>query len=103
TALKQSSEVDASGDEESDPQVIRDRLIVIGVLSFFTIFFWMAFEQAGGSMAIFAKDYTGRILTGTYASMFFWTNGLLVIVPLAIVSLVLLRLVRATFQVIPLS
>ena len=43
---------------EEAPAVVRDRLIVIGILSFFTIFFWMAFEQAGGSMNIFAKDYT---------------------------------------------
>ena len=103
TALKQNSAVDAGQEEVSDPSVIRDRLIVIGVLSFFTIFFWMAFEQAGGSMAIFAKDYTGRIMRGGYASMFFWTNTLLTIVPLAIVTFVLLRLVRATFRVIPIS
>ncbi len=103
TALKQNNKVDAEHDEIIDPQVIRDRLIVIGVLSFFTIFFWMAFEQAGGSMAIFAKDYTGRVMSGAYASMFFWTNALLTIVPLAIVTFVLLRLVRATFHVIPFS
>src|SRR5690554_1808193 len=32
------------------PNIVRDRLIVIGVLTFFSIFFWLAFEQAGGSM-----------------------------------------------------
>jgi POT family proton-dependent oligopeptide transporter len=92
-----------TGDEQVDPVVVRDRLIVIGVLSFFTIFFWMAFEQAGGSMAIFAKDYTGRIMSGSNASLFFWTNTVLTIVPLALVTYVLSRLVRATFPAIPLS
>ncbi len=85
------------------PQVVKDRLIVIAILSFFTIFFWMAFEQAGGSMTIFAKDYTGRILSGSAASIFFWSNTALTVVPLAIVTFVLIRLVSKTFGHIPLS
>ncbi len=102
-ALRQSG-TNSSGDEdENDPIIVRDRLIVIGVLSFFTIFFWMAFEQAGGSMTIFAKDYTGRIMSGNYASIFFWTNTFLTIVPLAIVTYVLAQLVRVTFKSIPVS
>ena len=88
---------------EEAPAVVRDRLIVIGILSFFTIFFWMAFEQAGGSMNIFAKDYTSRILTGNEATLFFWINAALTIVPLAIVTWVLLRLVAATKSEIPMS
>lgn len=85
------------------PEVENDRLIVIGILSFFTIFFWMAFEQAGGSMNIFAKDYTSRILTGSYATIFFWVNTALTVVPLGIITWVLLRLVAATKSRIPLS
>ncbi len=88
---------------EESPAVVRDRLIVIGILSFFTIFFWIAFEQAGGSMNIFAKDYTSRILTGSEATVFFWINAALTIVPLAIVTWVLLRLIAATKTQIPLS
>ena len=41
-----------------------DRILVILVFSAATIFFWWAFEQAGGSMTIFANDYTDRNLTG---------------------------------------
>lgn len=41
----------------------RDRLIVVGVLAFFSIFFWAAFEQAGSSMTIAAVDFTDRTLT----------------------------------------
>ncbi len=103
TALKMSDS--SSGDQEPDeaPQVVVDRLIVIGILSFFTIFFWMAFEQAGGSMTIFAKDYTGRIMSGGYATAFFWSNTFLTIVPLAVVTFVLAKLVKATFSHIPIS
>jgi POT family proton-dependent oligopeptide transporter len=89
--------------EQESPVVVKDRLVVIGILSFFTIFFWMAFEQAGGSMNIFAKDYTSRILTGSTATIFFWINALLTIVPLALVTWVLMRLVAVTKSRIPMS
>lgn len=50
-------------EEEKVPaKVQRDRYIVVGILAFFTVFFWAAFEQAGGSMTIFAGDYTNRVL-----------------------------------------
>jgi POT family proton-dependent oligopeptide transporter len=89
---------------ESEPaNVVRDRLIVIGILSFFTIFFWMAFEQAGGSMTIFAKDYTARVLSGASATVFFWANTALTLVPLAIVTFVLFKLISKTYRHIPLS
>jgi len=94
---------DFEAEEPESPAVIRDRLIVIGLLSFSTIFFWWAFEQAGGSMTIFAKDYTGRLLSGNAASIFFWANALLTVVPLAIVTFVLLKLIGSTFSRIPLS
>lgn len=45
-------------------KVERQRLIVVGVLAFFSIFFWAAFEQAGSSMNIFASEYTDRTLEG---------------------------------------
>lgn len=90
--------------ESSVPKRVEtDRLLVIGILSFFTIFFWMAFEQAGGSMNIFAKDYTARVLKGSAATAFFWVDTLLTLVPLVIVTWVLLKLVAATRQRIALS
>ena len=92
-----------SAESEEVPGVVRDRLIVIAVLSFSTIFFWMAFEQAGGSMTIFAKDYTQRVLSGGAATAFFWVNTALTIVPLALVTYVLLRFFGSTFRHIPLS
>jgi len=80
-----------------------DRLLVIGLFAFFTIFFWMAFEQAGGSMTIFSKDYTQRILTGNAATVFKLVNTILTLAPLVIVSYVLILLVRGTFKSIGLS
>jgi POT family proton-dependent oligopeptide transporter len=84
-------------------KVIRDRIIVIVVFSISTIFFWMAFEQAGGSMTIFAKDYTNRILSGNSASVFKWANSLLVIVPMIILTVVLINLFKKTFKKYALS
>ncbi len=103
TALNLSDSSQPNNTQDEDPRIVKDRLIVIGILSFFTIFFWMAFEQAGGSMTIFAKDYTGRVISGGYATAFFWSNTFLTIVPLAAVTFVLIKLVKATFGHIPIS
>ena len=84
-------------------KVVRDRIIVISIFAFFTIFFWMAFEQAGGSMTIFAKDYTDRVLEGSAASAFKIVNTVLVIVPLIIITVVLSLLFKQTFSKYSLS
>ena len=91
-------EIDEDKEENVPANVERDRLVVIGILSMFTIFFWMAFEQAGGSMTIFAKDYTNRVLTGGAANTFRWFNTVLTVAPMAIVTYVLLSLFRSTFK-----
>ena len=72
--------------------------MVIGILAFFTIFFWMAFEQAGGSMTIFAKDFTDRVLTGSAASWFTIINTIITVVPLALITWVLILLNKATMK-----
>lgn len=38
----------------------RDRLRVVFSLFLFVVMFWLAFEQAGGLMSIFAQDHTNR-------------------------------------------
>jgi len=81
----------------SESVITRDRLITIGVFSFFTIFFWWAFEQAGGSMTIFAADYTDRTLVGDGATLFKIANTLLVTIPLLIITYVLYLLFKQTF------
>jgi POT family proton-dependent oligopeptide transporter len=42
----------------------RQRIIALLVISFFVIFFWMAFEQAGSSMNFFAEERTDRMVGG---------------------------------------
>ncbi len=91
-------------DESKVPDnVQRDRYIVVGILAFLVVFFWAAFEQASGSMTIFANKYTQRILTGSYASIFKVVDTLITIIPLGIITWVLIKLVRQTFQKISVS
>ncbi|MBL4642281.1 MAG: peptide MFS transporter [Flavobacteriaceae bacterium] len=84
--------------EKVPVNVQRDRYIVVGLLAFFTVFFWTAFEQASGSMTIFASDYTQRTLEGNAALIFKIVDTLITIVPLGIISWVLFKLFRQTFQ-----
>ncbi|WP_020567442.1 peptide MFS transporter [Neolewinella persica] len=88
---------EAEVEEEAPANVQRDRIIVISIFAFFTVFFWWAFEQAGGSMTIFAGDYTDRVLSGGAATTFKVVNTLLVIVPLVVITWVLFKLFRLTF------
>jgi POT family proton-dependent oligopeptide transporter len=85
-------------DNNESPKIISDRLIVIGIFSFVTIFFWWGFEQAGGSMTIFANDYTNRDLVGTGALVFKIINSLLTIVPMIILTIILYLLFKNTFE-----
>ncbi len=78
-------------------KIEKDRVWVIVILTFFTVFFWWAFEQAGGSMTIFAADYTDRTLEGGQASVFNTVNTLLTIVPMIVITWVLGKLVGQTF------
>ena len=79
-------------------KIERDRVWVIMILSFFIVFFWWAFEQAGGSMTIFALDYTDRSLEGDQAQLFSIINALLNIIPMLLLTWVLLKLFRKTFS-----
>ncbi|MBK9255076.1 MAG: peptide MFS transporter [Saprospiraceae bacterium] len=78
--------------------VTRDRMIAVVIFAIITMFFWASFEQAGGSMTIFAKDYTNRALVGNSALLFKIFNTLLTIVPLAIITWVLYKLFVQTFE-----
>jgi POT family proton-dependent oligopeptide transporter len=89
--------------EEENPVVVKDRLVVIGILAFFTIFFWWAFEQAGSSMTIFAKDFTERTLTGSGSLIFKWVNTMITIIPLGVITVVLSMLFYKTIKKYPIS
>lgn len=45
-------------------KVERDRILVIYIVSFFVIFFWAAFEQAGSSLTFIANNQTDRNFFG---------------------------------------
>lgn len=40
----------------------KQQIAVIGILAFFSIFFWTAFEQAGAALNLFAQEYTDRVI-----------------------------------------
>lgn len=84
--------------DNTPKHIIRDRLIVVLIFSLFTIFFWAAFEQAGGSMTIFAEKYTQRVLEGNTGLAFKFIDAILTIVPLGVVSYVLIKLFSQTFK-----
>jgi POT family proton-dependent oligopeptide transporter len=50
--------------DSSLTKVERDRILVIYVVSFFVIFFWAAFEQAGSSLTFIANNQTDRNFLG---------------------------------------
>jgi POT family proton-dependent oligopeptide transporter len=84
-------------------KVVRHRMIAVIIFAFFTVFFFMSFEQGATSLVLFARDYTDRILVGGAATAFNIINAILTIVPLAIISWVLILLFKQTRKQIGLS
>ncbi len=84
--------------DKSLQRIERDRVWSIIVFSFFIVFFWWAFEQAGGSMTIFALDYTERNLTGEGATYFRIANTAITVIPVLVLTWVLLKLFGITFK-----
>ncbi len=50
--------------DSSLTKIERDRVLVIYIVSFFIIFFWAAFEQAGSSLTFIANNQTNRNFFG---------------------------------------
>lgn len=84
-------------------KIEKDRVWVITIFTLFTVFFWWAFEQAGGSMTIFADDYTDRNLVGSGAFIFKVFNTVLTVVPMLVITWVLVKLMKVTFAKISVS
>jgi len=63
-------------------KIERDRIIVIYIVSFFIIFFWAAFEQAGSSLTFIADNQTDRHFFGWAMppSMVQIFNGMFVVI-----------------------
>jgi POT family proton-dependent oligopeptide transporter len=68
--------------DKSLTKVETDRILVIYIVSFFIIFFWAAFEQAGSSLTFIANNQTDRNFFGWQMppSMVQIFNGLFVVV-----------------------
>lgn len=58
----------AAPGKKSDGQPLsreeKQRIAVIFIMAFFSIFFWSAYEQAGASLTIFADRFTDRFIFG---------------------------------------
>lgn len=78
-------------------KVTGQRMIAVMFFALITIFFWAIFEQAPGSLTIFAKDYTNRVLEGNAGLTFKIVNSLMTIIPLGIITWVLGLLFVKTF------
>lgn len=69
--------------DSSLTKIERDRILVIYIVSFFIIFFWAAFEQAGSSLTFIADNQTDRTFLFGWqmpASMVQIFNGLFVVI-----------------------
>jgi POT family proton-dependent oligopeptide transporter len=75
------------------------RIVAIVILGFFVVFFWMGFEQAGGTMNLFADQQTERRLLGWEipASYFQAINPLGIFVMGPVVAAIWLRVDRSRF------
>jgi len=82
-------------------KIVRDRMIAVIIFAFFTIFFWMSFEQAASSLVIFARDSVDRSLAGISLTIFNTFNTLLTVVPLILISYVLYLLAKGTWKKAP--
>jgi POT family proton-dependent oligopeptide transporter len=79
-------------------RIERDRLIAFGIFCVFTVFFWAAFEQAAGSLPIYTRDFTDRILEGGAATVFRIINFSVTVIPLLIITYVLIKLFGQTWK-----
>ncbi len=84
-------------------KIERDRMIAFTIFCLFTIFFWAAFEQAAGSLPIYTRDFTDRILEGTAGTLFKVIDLLVTVVPMLVITFVLIKLFKKTFHKISLS
>ncbi|MCB0397886.1 MAG: peptide MFS transporter, partial [Flavobacteriales bacterium] len=86
------------------PKIEKDRLGLIALLAFFTVFFWLAFEQAGSTMALFAKNFTDRTLSSAgEITSFRFISLALTVIPMLILTWVLLGMTLRIVKRYPLT
>lgn len=79
-------------------KLTREKMIAVTFFAFITMFFWAIFEQSPGTLNIFARDYTNRVLDGNAGLIFMIVNSAMTVVPLAIITWVLFLLFKQTFE-----
>jgi len=84
-------------------KIERDRLIVIFLIAFFVIFFWASFEQAGTTLTVFAKDYTNRVLEGSWGLIYKIIDLILSFTPMIILTGFIYKLFKAIWKTNPLT
>ena len=84
-------------------RIERDRMIAFAIFCIFTVFFWAAFEQAAGSLPLYTRDFTNRMLEGTAANIFKLVDLAVTVIPLGIITYVLISLFKKTISRIGLS
>jgi POT family proton-dependent oligopeptide transporter len=84
-------------------KVVRNRIFAVSIFGLFTVIFFATFEQNLGTMTIFARDYTDRVLTGSASMIFKVVDALLTTVPMMIITWVLYLLFKKTYSRIPYS
>ncbi len=65
-------------------KIEKERVIVILIVSFFVIFFWSAFEQAGASLTFFADEQTNRDLNWDIPKWLIYLPGLALVIYLVL-------------------
>jgi POT family proton-dependent oligopeptide transporter len=87
--------------DEDKPFTVQEwhRIAVIFILCAFVIFFWMGFEQAGGTMTLFADTQTDRHLFGWEipASLFQSINPLVIVALAPVFSVMWTRLDKSKY------
>ncbi len=79
-------------------QITKEKMIAVSFFAFLTIFFWAIFEQSPGTLTIFAKDYTNRVLEGNASLIFLIIDALMTFIPLIVITWVLYLLFKQTYK-----
>ncbi|UPT69445.1 MAG: oligopeptide:H+ symporter [Flavobacterium sp. JAD_PAG50586_2] len=79
-------------------KITREKLMAVTFFAFLAIFFWAIFEQSPNSLTIFAKDYTNRVLEGSWSTVYLVVNSLMTIVPLTIITWIMFKMFGQTFK-----
>jgi proton-dependent oligopeptide transporter, POT family len=105
-AAHESDRAVGAAEKEEDPNapftsVQWQRIAVILIVAVFSIVFWMGFEQAGGTLTLFADKKTDRVLAGNSfpASWYQSVNPLLIIALAPLFSMLWSTLDRTRFKI----